>query len=149
MHSSISDPILIRGMTEMEAFYLEAALHLGPQEEKDVLFCFDKRCSEDSMVSRHPSFTEPEIKLVGEMGDGGDHMYVSFKNLTDHPVTIEENTAVVQLYRGNQEDCPLSSTDGRLNLISSNQEDPVEGSGGDLPMRGVDNAGDFFMLIEI
>ena len=147
MHSSISDPILIRGMTEMEAFYLEAASHLGPHEEKDVLFCFDKKCSEDSMVSRHPCFTDLEIKVVGEVGDGGDHMYVSFKNLTDQPVTIEKNTAVVQLHRGNQEDCPNSSTDGRLNLVSSNQEDPVEGSGGDLPVRGVDNAGGFFIML--
>ena len=132
----------------MEAFYLEAALHLGPHEEKDVLFCFEKKCSEDSMVSRHPCFTDLEIKVVGEVGDGGDHMYVSFKNLTDRPVTIEKNTAVVQLHRGNQEDCPSSSTNERLNLVSSNQGDPVEGSGGDLPVRGVDNAGGFFMLIE-
>ena len=131
----------------MEAFYLEAALHIGPHEEKDVLFCFDKKCSEDSMVSRHPSFKEPEIKVVGEVGDGGDHMYVSFKNLTDRPVTIEKNTAVVQLHRGNQEDCPSSSTNERLNLVSSNQEDLVEDSAGDPPMRGVDNAGGFFMLL--
>ena len=131
----------------MEAFYLEAALHLGPHEEKDVLFCFEKKCSEDLMVSRHPCFTDLEIKVVGEVGDGGDHMYVSFKNLTDRPVTIEENSAVVQLHRGNQEDCPHSSTNGRLNLVSPNQGDPVEGSGGDLPVRGVDTTGGFFMVI--
>ena len=130
----------------MEAFYLEAALHIGPHEEKDVLFCFEKKCSEDLMVSRHPCFTDLEIKVVGEVGDGGDHMYVSFKNLADRPVTIEKNTAVVQLHRGNQEDCPSSSTNERLNLASSNQGDPVEGSGGDLPVRGADNAGGFFML---
>ena len=130
----------------MEAFYLEAALHLGPHEEKDVLFCFDKKCSEDSMVSRHPCFTDPEIKVVSEVGDGGDHMYVSFKNLTDRPVKIEKNTAVVQLHRGNQEDCPNSSTDGRLNLVSSNQGDPVEGSGGDLPTHVMDYAGGSFIF---
>ena len=131
----------------MKAFYLETALHLCPHEEKDVLFYFDKKWSEDSMVSRHPCFTDLEIRVVGEVGDGGDHMYVSFKNLTDRPVTIEKNTAVVQLHRGNQEDCPSSSTNERLNLVSSNQGDPVEGSAGDLPMRVVDNAGGFFYIL--
>ena len=58
----------MRGLAEMKAFYLETALHLCPHEEKDVLFCFDKKCSEDSMVSRHPFFTAPEVKVVGEVG---------------------------------------------------------------------------------
>ena len=66
----------------MEAFYLEAALHLGPHEEKDVLFCFDKKCSEDSMVSRHPCFTDLEIKVVGEVGDEHDRHHGHYQKRT-------------------------------------------------------------------
>jgi hypothetical protein len=32
-------------------------------------------------VLRHASFTEPNIKLVsGEVGEGGDHVNITFKN---------------------------------------------------------------------
>ena len=54
-------------------------------------------------MSQHPSFDQPNIKVVGEVGEGGDHMYVSFKNLSAQPVTIKENTKIVQLHPRNQE----------------------------------------------
>ena len=54
-------------------------------------------------MSLHPGFDQPNVQVVGEVGEGGDHMYVSFKNLSAQPVTIKEHTKVVQLKPRNGE----------------------------------------------
>ena len=87
-------------------------LSLGPDQEHDVLVLLEGEWTEDTVVSQHPDFAELNIKVVGEIADGGDHMYVNFKNLSDHPVTIMENTKVVQLHPRSQGDCPPPLPDG-------------------------------------
>ena len=62
---------------------------------------------EDTVISRHPGFEEPNLVfLSGEVGDGGDHMNMCFKNISDQPVTIKGSTIVVQLHSRDPVDCP-------------------------------------------
>ena len=69
-------------------YCLRKDLSLDPDQEEDILVVLEGQWMEDTVVSRHPGFDESNIKVVGELADGGDHMYVSFKNLSKHPVTI-------------------------------------------------------------
>ena len=87
---------------ENSTYCLGTALSLEPGQEEDILFLLEGEWREDTVVSRHPDFDEPNIKVVGEVADEGDHMYVSFKNLSGQPVTIKEHTKVVQLHPKNR-----------------------------------------------
>ena len=87
---------------ENQTICLRTDFSLGPHQEEDVLVFLEGEWREDTLVSQHPSFDQPNIKVVGEVGEGGDHMYVSFKNLSAQPVTIKENTKIVQLHPRNQ-----------------------------------------------
>ena len=120
---------------------LGADLSLGPHQEQDILVSLEGEWLEDTLVSRHPGFDEPNIKLVGEIADGGDHMYVSFKNLSDHPVTIKENTTVVQLHPRSQRDCLLSFPEDGIKM-TARQVNQVRGSN-PLGNHEVDMAGIF------
>ena len=75
---------------------------LGPHQEEDIRVLLDGEWREDTVVSIHPDFNQPNIKVVGEVGEGGDHMFVSFRNLSDEPVKIKQHTKVVQLQRRNR-----------------------------------------------
>ena len=95
---------------------------LGPHQEQDIMVSLDGGWTEeDTVVSCHPGFDEPNIKVIGEVAEGGDHMYVSFKNLSDHPVTIKDNTTVVQLHRRSRGDFPLSSPHEDENEMEARQ----------------------------
>ena len=120
---------------------LGADLSLGPHQEQDILVSLEGEWLEDTLVSRHPGFDEPNIKLVGEIADGGDHMYVSFKNLSDHPVTIKEDTTVVQLHPRSQRDCLLSFPEDGIKM-TARQVNQVRG-GSPLGNHEVDMAGIF------
>ena len=53
----------------------------------------------DTVISRHSGFKEPSLVFVsGEVGDGGDHMNILFKNVSDQPVTIKGSTVVAELH---------------------------------------------------
>ena len=69
----------------------------------------------DTVISRHPGFKEPKLVFVsGEVGDGGDHMNILFKNVSDQPVTIKGSTVVAELHpkgrkrKGNAAPAPVS-----------------------------------------
>ena len=147
----IEDDLRFELLTEKEVemenstYCLGRALSLEPDQEEDILVPLEGEWREDTVVSRHPDFDEPNIKVVGEVADGGDHMYVSFKNLSDHPVTIKENTTVVQLHPRSQGDCLPSllhnHEDGNMMMrIRSCQVNQVRG-GFQLGNREVDIAG--------
>ena len=115
------------GEMENSTYCLGTALSLEPGQEEDILVLLEGEWREDTVVSRHPDFDEPNIKVVGEVAEGGDHMYVSFKNLSDHPVTIKENTTVVQLFPRNQGDCIPSLCTEELNRTTSEADHTVGG----------------------
>ena len=86
-------------------YCLGTDLSLEPHHEQEILVFLVGEWNEDTVVSRHPGFDQPNIKVIGEIADGGDHMYVSFKNLSDHPVTIKEDAPVVHLHPRDQREC--------------------------------------------
>ena len=141
----IEDDLRFEFLTEKEeemensTYCLGRALSLEPDQEEDILILLEGEWREDTVVSRHPDFDEPNIKVVGEVADGRDHMYVSFKNLSDHPVTIKQNTTVVQLHPS---DCLPSLLHEDGNKIRSCQVNQARG-GFQLGNREVDIAGIF------
>ena len=142
----IEDDLRFELLTEKEvemensAYCLGTALSLEPDQEEDILILLEGEWREDTVVFRHPDFDEPNIKVVGEVADGGDHMYVSFKNLSDHPVTIKENTIVVQLHPRSQRDCLPSLPHEDENKMRESEVNQVKG-GFQLGNREVDIAG--------
>ena len=93
---------------EDNTYCLGTDLLLGPGQQKDIMVVLDKKWGEDTLVSQHQDFDEPEVEVVGEVGEGGEHMYVGLKNLSDSPVTLKKNTVVAQLRpRGHVENLSL------------------------------------------
>ena len=89
-------------------YCLGTDLLLGPGQQKDIMVVLDKKWGEDTLVSQHSDFDEPEVEVVGEVGEEGEHMYVGLKNLSDSPVTLKKNTVVAQLRpRGHVENLSL------------------------------------------
>ena len=52
---------------EMEdnTYCLGTDLLLGPGQQKDIMVVLDKKWGEDTLVSQHPDFDEPEVEVVG------------------------------------------------------------------------------------
>ena len=66
--------------------------------EEEVSVDLEGVWSEDTAVVRFPGFVDPRIVFVyGEVGKGGDHMNMCFKNVSDGPVTIKGDTIVAML----------------------------------------------------
>ena len=85
--------------------------------EEAVSVDLDGEWGEDTVISRHPGFEEPNLVfLSGEVGDGGDHMNMCFKNISDQPVTIKGSTIVVQLRSRDPLDCPTQHLEDNLPL---------------------------------
>merc|ERR1712129_288245 len=69
---------------------------LEPQQEDVVCVDLEGEWSEQSRVFRHPEFQDGRVAfVVGEVGEGGDHMNITFRNLTDKQVTIAGDLIVV------------------------------------------------------
>ena len=80
---------------------------VDPHQEEAVSVDLEGEWGEDTMISRHPGFEEPNLEYIsGEVGPGGDHLNLTFKNISDQPVTIEGNTIVIQLHPRDPVDCP-------------------------------------------
>jgi len=65
---------------------------------KTDLVCVDLEgaWSEESRVLRHPSFENKSLEFVkGEVGEGGDNLNVTFKNLAEETVTISADEVVI------------------------------------------------------
>merc|ERR1712129_465420 len=69
---------------------------LEPQQEDVVCVDLEGEWSEQSRVFRHGDFQDGRVAfVVGEVGEGGDHMNITFRNLTDKQVTIAGDLIVV------------------------------------------------------
>ena len=116
---------------EENTYCLDSDLLLGPGQQNEIMVVLDKKWGEDTLVSRHHHFDEPEVEVVGEVGEDGEHMYVGLKNLSDSPVTLKKNTVVAQLRpRGHVEN--LSQLHGKEGEASgqANLGRKTEGEGG-------------------
>ena len=74
--------------------------------EEEVSVDLEGVWSEDTAVVRFPGFVDPRIVFVyGEVGKGGDHMNMCFKNISDGPVTIRGDTIVAMLQQKEPLNC--------------------------------------------
>merc|ERR1712045_282900 len=68
--------------------------------------------SEQSRIFLHPGYKNTDIQFVsGEMGEGGDHMNITFKNISDNSVTIAGDVTVVFISEDPNEPDPNKSKD--------------------------------------
>merc|ERR1712203_794595 len=75
---------------------LESDFTLEAGQEDVVCVDLDGEWSEQSKIFPHPSYRNADIQFVsGEVGEGGDHMNLTFKNVSKNTVTISGDTIVV------------------------------------------------------
>ena len=75
---------------------LESDFTLEPLQEDVVCVDLDGEWSESSKIFRHPDYKNLDIEFIsGEVGEGGDHMNITFKNLSNQSVTIKGDAICV------------------------------------------------------
>merc|ERR1711988_1284543 len=96
---------------------------MGGQEDV-VCVDLDGEWSEQSKIFPHPSFKNSDIKFVsGEVGEGGDHMNLTFKNVCSDSVTISGDTIVVFVSEDPNEPDPNTKDSGNQEQIEKEKED--------------------------
>ena len=89
---------------------LEAEFSLDPGQEDVVCVDLEGEWDEQSKIYKHPSFDDTDIKFVsGEVGEGGDHINLTFKNVSDKSVTIAGDVIVVIVSEDPNEQNPNES----------------------------------------
>ena len=71
---------------------------LEPGATEDVCVDLDGEWREDSAVTRHPDLDIPGLELVsGSVGEGGDHVNITFKNSSDGKITIDKERVAITI----------------------------------------------------
>lgn len=71
---------------------------LEPGATEDVCVDLDGEWREDSAVTRHPDLDIPGLELVtGAVGEGGDHVNITFKNSSDGKITIDKDRIAITI----------------------------------------------------
>jgi len=84
-----------------------------PAKSEDVV-CVDLEgeWKEDARIWRHPEFEDEDIVMVSaQVGEGGDHMNITFKNKADYEVTIDGKELVVIVTENPEEEPPPDLAD--------------------------------------
>merc|ERR1712029_1318698 len=90
---------------------LESDFTLEAGQEDVVCVDLEGEWSEQSKIFLHPSFKNADIVFIsGEVGEGGDHMNITFKNVSDKSVTISGETIVVFVSEDPEEKDPNIAT---------------------------------------
>ena len=75
---------------------LESDFTLEPMQEDVVCVDLEGEWDEAAKIFRHPDFKNSDLEFIsGEVGEGGDHMNITFKNLSNQSVTIKGDAIVV------------------------------------------------------
>ena len=91
---------------------LESDFTLDAGQEDVVCVDLEGEWSEQSRIFLHPGYKNTDIQFVsGEVGEGGDHMNITFKNISDHSVTIAGDVTVVFISEDPNEPDPNKSKD--------------------------------------
>ena len=92
------------GLVDSYSLGMNFAVEANTEEEVSV--DLEGVWSEDTAVVRFPGFVDHRIVFVyGEVGKGGDHMNMCFKNISDGPVTIKGDTIVAMLQQKEHLNC--------------------------------------------
>ena len=75
---------------------LESDFTLEAMQEDVVCVDLDGEWDEAAKIFRHPDFKNSDLEFIsGEVGEGGDHMNITFKNLSNQSVTIKGDAICV------------------------------------------------------
>jgi len=108
---------------------LETELTLSPGMTEVVCLDLDGKWRLDSKVEKHQSFQNKSLEFIkGEVGEGGDNLNVTFKNIGEETVTIGGEEVVVVVTEG--ENINVTESDPS-NKISSESDAPKESPGTD------------------
>ena len=69
---------------------------LEPGKEEDVCVDLEGEWREDSLVTKHPDLNIPNLEFVtGSVGEGGDHVNITFKNCGDEKISIDQDRPAI------------------------------------------------------
>jgi len=107
---------------------------LEPGATEDVCVDLDGEWREDAAVTRHPALDIPGLELVsGSVGEGGDHVNITFKNSSDVKVTIDKDRLAITIREAGADASTdnnekLSGKDSVVHEEKMDTEDSEEGS---------------------
>merc|ERR1712129_511628 len=103
---------------------LESDFTLEKGQEDVVCVDLEGEWSESSKIFRHPDFKNKNVEYVsGEVGEGGDHMNLTFKNIGNEVITITGEEIVVLISEDPNEIDPNLVTKLEDQKLSEPQQD--------------------------
>jgi len=122
------------GTTRRLSCCLETEFTLDPGKTDVASIGLEGKWSLDSRVGIHPKFENKNLELVkGEVGDGGDNLNVTFKNVGDETVTIGGKEVVITVTeeeKKNNDSKPVSNVS---DVNASSNQKPAESDKVDNP----------------
>jgi len=99
---------------------------LEPGKTDVVCVDLEGEWSMESKVVRHPDFDNKDLEFIkGEVGEGGDHLNVTFKNLGEETVTIDGKEVLIVVTEENGEKI-MESADKEKSEDESKVEEVVK-----------------------
>ena len=130
---------------------------LEPGATEDVCVDLDGEWREDSAVTRHPDLDIPGLELVsGSVGEGGDHVNITFKNSSDGKITIDKDRVAITITEpatdaqtgDNEETVNKDIEAQRMYYEYAAQEGTFCAVGGELPVKDYMNT-QYFVEISV
>merc|ERR1712187_82842 len=98
---------------------LESDFTLEKGQEDVVCVDLEGEWSESSKIFRHPDFKNKNVEYIsGEVGEGGDHMNMTFRNLGEEPDTIPGDKIVIFISEDPNEKDPNLVTEVKDDSLS-------------------------------
>jgi len=116
------------GPTRRLSCCLDTEFTLSPGQSDIICVDLEENWSLNTKVERHPSFDNESLQFVkGEVGEGGDNLNVTFKNVGEKEVTIGGKEVVVVITEEDNvmEQCESKDDSNTADGTTSNQK-PVE-----------------------
>merc|ERR1712217_419365 len=99
------------GSFQKTSHTLESDFTLEKGQEDVVCVDLEGEWGESSKIFRHPDFKNENIQYItGEVGEGGDHMNLTFKNLGEETITIPGDKIVIFISEDPNETDPNLTT---------------------------------------
>jgi len=132
------------GTTRRLSCCLDTEFTLDPGKTDVVCLDLEGKWSLDSKVGIHPSFENKNLELVkGEVGDGGDNLNVTFKNVGDETVTIGEKEVLITVTEEEKTSNNDSKPESNISDVNStSNQKPAESDKVDNPEVGENQSED-------
>ena len=115
---------------------------LEPGAEEDVCVDLEGEWREDSLVTKHPDLDIPNLEFVtGSVGEGGDHVNITFKNCGDEKISIDQDrpaiiireTGAKSTETSDEEKMDTSESVEKQTDSEEGNKDEAKSAGGDEP----------------